>query len=1035
MYADAKPDLTTEWLERATLEHFGLAGTLSPLDGDRDRNVLLTGSDGTRWVVKVTNPEEDETHFLHECRLLAHLDAAGDVPVPRQRRTVTGDLVARVPAEDVALRVRVLSFLEGRPLASVRPRTEATLRAVGRATAHLSSALAAFPEPVPPREAFAWSLDEAGRVMEEGLAHLDGHRRDLVAGVLRTFRDAAEAVSRLSCQPIHGDLNDHNLLIRTADDGGTGPQVTGILDFGDAGEGPAVYDLAIAAAYGCLECRDPVAGAGWVAAGYHEVRPLTDEELEVLYPLILARLGASVSIAAGRRAAGGDVDPYHLVSEAPAWAALEALTSVHPRLGRALLRDTCGLEPVPAARALRAWMEGRSFAPVMDLRPEEATVLDLSVGSPLLTGRDTDDTPTFTRRVFDAMSGAGATAGIGRYDEPRGFYLTEAFAGRPGEQPERRTVHMGIDVFVEPGAAVQAFMDATVRSVRDNAGRLDYGPTVILEHEGPDGPFWSLYGHLERASVAGLSAGDRLEAGRPFARVGPPPENGDWPPHLHFQLVTDLMDTEGDFPGVALPRERRVWRALSPDPNLVLKLPLETTYHDPQGLEERRRRLLGPSLSLSYRRPIHVVRGMGAYLYDDLGRAYLDCVNNVAHVGHEHPRVVAAGQAQMAVLNTNTRYLHEAVLEYAEALLALFPDPLSVCFFVNSGSEANELALRMARAATGGRGVVAVEGGYHGNTQGLVDVSHYKFSGPGGGGPPPWVRAVPMPDPYRGRYRGETPRIAADPRPQTPAADPGPPPSPDGLGRRYASHVAAAAAELAEAGHPPAAFLCESILSCGGQIVPPEGYLAAAAAHAREAGAVYIADEVQVGFGRVGTHMWAFEEQGVVPDIVTLGKPIGNGHPLGAVVTTREIAEAFANGMEYFSTFGGNPVSARIGLAVLRVMEEEQLQARALEVGGRLQAGLEGLMASHPCVGNVRGRGLFLGVEFVANRETRTPDPAAAEYAVQRMRERGILLSTDGPDHNVIKIKPPLAFSPEAADRVVEELDEILSEDPVARRG
>jgi len=639
--------------------------------------------------------------------------------------------------------------------------------------------------------------------------------------------------------------------------------------------------------------------------------------------------------------------------------------------------------------------------------PSGTLVLDLSVASPLVTGRDTDDTAAFTGRVFREMGRAGAALGVGRYKEPRGFYLTDAFAGRPSEMPERRTVHMGVDLFDRAGAPVCAPLDGSVVSVFDNEGRLDYGPTVILEHDTPRGPLWTLYGHLERDSVAGLAEGDTLARGQAFARIGPYPENGDWPPHLHFQIVTDRLGMTHDFPGVAAPREVEVWGSFSPDPNLLLRLPHDVAWSATDGLRERRARVLGPSLSLSYREPIHVVRGRASSLYDVMGREYLDGVNNVAHVGHEHPRVVEAGRAQMGVLNTNTRYLHETVIEYAERLAGLLPDPLSVCFFVNSGSEANELALRIARTCTGGRGIVALEGGYHGNTQGLVDVSHYKFARTGGSGPPPWVRAAAIPEDYRGRYRRDDPERAM----------------------KYAAHVASALDELSAAGHRPAAFLAEALLSCGGQVEAPHGYLRAAYAYARKAGALCIADELQVGFGRVGSHMWGFETQGVVPDIVTLGKPIGNGHPLGAVVTTREIAQAFANGMEFFSTYGGNPVSAAIGLAVLDVLRDEALPARAHEVGDALKAGLSELMARHRAIGDVRGRGLFLGLEFVVDRDARTPDRASARYVVARMKEHGILLSTDGPDDNVIKIKPPLAFSASDAARVCETLDRVLAED------
>jgi 4-aminobutyrate aminotransferase-like enzyme len=368
---------------------------------------------------------------------------------------------------------------------------------------------------------------------------------------------------------------------------------------------------------------------------------------------------------------------------------------------------------------------------------------------------------------------------------------------------------------------------------------------------------------------------------------------------------------------------------------------------------------------------------------------------------------VDAAQRQMAVLNTNTRYLHETVLEYAARLVEMLPGSLTVCWFVNSGSEANELALRMARAHTGGRGVVALEGAYHGNTQGLVDVSHYKFARSGGQGPPDWVRPVAMPEDFRGLYRRDDPERA----------------------QKYADLVSAAFRELHSAEHAPAAFLCEALLSCGGQVEPPSGYLTAAYAHARAAGAVCIADEVQVGFGRLGTHSWGFETQGVVPDIVALGKPMGNGHPIGAVVTTPEIARSFANGMEFFSTYGGNPVSARIGLTVLDVLVDEGLQEHARTVGSRLKADLQELAVRHPAVGDVRGRGLFLGVEMVRHPDERTPDADAARYVVERMKERGILLSTDGMDDNVIKIKPPLPFSEQDAERLVEGLDDVLGED------
>ena len=421
-------------------------------------------------------------------------------------------------------------------------------------------------------------------------------------------------------------------------------------------------------------------------------------------------------------------------------------------------------------------------------------------------------------------------------------------------------------------------------------------------------------------------------------------------------------------------------------------------------LLEERRRLIGPSLSLSYDIPLVIMRGRGQFLFDQEGRAYLDCVNNVPHVGHCHPKVTAALTRQAEILNTNTRYLHPYILEYARRLTANMPEPLSVCYFVNSGSEANELAVRLARAYTGRREAIVLEGAYHGNTATLVDMSPYKAEGPGGYGLAEWVYKVIKPDPYRGPYRG----------------------SGGAIGRAYAKHVEAICQRMADRGSPPGMFFCEPVLGCGGQIVPPEGYLRDAFDYVRAAGGICVVDEVQVGLGRVGTHMWAFQAHNVVPDIITLGKPIANGHPLGAVITTPEIANAFANGMEYFSTFGGNPVSMAVGLAVLDVIEEEGLLQKAQRVGQYLKEGFLALGERHPEIGDVRGLGLFMGVEMVQDRATLEPAAALTAELIERVLADGVLLSSEGPYHNVLKIKPPLQFSEIDADLLLGAVDRAL---------
>ena len=426
---------------------------------------------------------------------------------------------------------------------------------------------------------------------------------------------------------------------------------------------------------------------------------------------------------------------------------------------------------------------------------------------------------------------------------------------------------------------------------------------------------------------------------------------------------------------------------------------------DAQTLLTVRRRIIGPSLKLAYRRPLHLVRASMQYVFDADGRRYIDAYNNVPHVGHSHPKVLGAVVEQLALINTNTRYLHESLERFGEALIDTLPEPLRVCYFVNSGSEANELALRLARAHSGALDLIVLEAAYHGNTNTMIDISPYKFNGPGGRGQPPWVHVAPLPDVYRGEFK------SADPH----------------AGSRYAESVAELIAGLRARGTGLCGYIAESCPSVGGQILLPEGYLARVYSEVRAAGGVCIADEVQTGYGRLGTHFYGFEQQNVVPDIVVLGKPIGNGYPLAAVVTTAEIAASFDNGMEYFSTFGGSTVSCVAGLAVLEAMKSEGLQVHAAAVGEHLLALLRPLQDRYAIVGDVRGSGLFLGIELVRDRETLAPAAEEASETVNRLREDGVLIGTDGPYHNVLKIRPPMPFNVDDADVLAERLDKALA--------
>ena len=983
------------------------AREIKELASERDQNFLAETSTG-KLVLKVANLREERAILDFQNQALTHVaEQDPELSIPRLKAALSGGLIETTEGGHMC---RLLNFLPGKLLADTRPHSDALLRDLGRFMGRLDSALEGFSHDAQDRYLY-WDSKHAATTIREGLEYIaDDQRRSLVKHYLSSFEEIA---TRLEPRPkgiIHNDGNDYNILVR---DG----VMAGILDFGDMVSSALVFEVANTAAYCILDKNDPLEIASHVVAGYYEARPLSAAELELVFPLICTRLAMSVANAA--RQARDEPDKNYLrVSERAAWTMLEKLKSICPRLAHYRFRNACGLSPLPHSHAVVDWLAAHAEEAARVL-PDTLLdgglhELDLSVASTELGGLDVlDDVERFTAHVFGAMRDAGARVGIGRYDEARSLYTSEAFQPGPGEAFEPRTIHIGIDLFVEAGTGLAAPFAGHVHSFQVNDASLDYGPTIILEHATDEGEkFWTLYGHLSEDSLFRLEHGKSIDHGEVFAAVGSYPKNGNWPPHLHFQIILDLLDREGDFPGVAKPSERMLWLALSPNPRAVLRLP-ESARRDPRMTDEAirstRRRHLSGTLSLSYREPLRIVRGYGAFLYDGEARPYLDMVNNVCHVGHCHPRVVRAAQDQIAVLNTNTRYLHPNIVDYAERLTAKLPAPFEVCFFVNSGSEANDLALRLARTHSGRKDTLVLDGAYHGNLATLIEVSPYKFDGRGGRGAPAHVHKLAMPDGYRGEHR---------------ASDPA-------YGELYLRDARALIERLAKDGRPVGALIAESILSCGGQIVVPPGYLKGLYALVREAGGVSIADEIQVGFGRVGSHFWAFETQDAVPDIVTMGKPIGNGHPLACVVTTRAIAESFQTGTEYFNTFGGNPVSCAIGLSVLDVIEDEKLQANAHVQGERLLNGLRELQAEHPIIGDVRGRGLFLGFELVRDRETLEPAAEEATYLVNRMKDGGVLNNTDGPLENVIKLKPPLVFTNANADQFLARLRDVLKEDPL----
>ncbi len=987
---------------------WGVEGELQELAGELDLNFRVAARDGRQFVLKVMRTSSDERFVEMLCSAHAHIRSRdASVPVPDVVPLPSGALWCSRPDQDGVPRLLwLLSALEGREYASYHPHPLTLIRELGGCVARMDRALADFAHPGLGRE-LRWDLRRAAWIADHFDLIGDPDRRALLGGVLARHAQLLSALVQQPVAPVHNDVNDYNILVTCGADGM--PLISGLLDLGDLVSGPVVAELAIAAAYVALDHPHPERAIAALVSGYHAVTPLADEQIEMIWPLLLARLAVSVVNSALVKAERPD-DPYMVISEAPAWRFLERSVGIPESRMTAHLRIACGLPATNAAGRVRAWLDAErgAFAPVVRADLASAPVHFLALAD--------SATPQDLNRMNDAEALAlgpeveGTDAWIGRYGEPRGVYTDAAFRADAYPGSARRTVHLGADIFMAAGTPIHTPLNAVVEKVAYRDGHLDYGGMAILRHTTPEGDeFATLYGHLSAAAMSHLKPGQRLDRGTAFAALGTPTENGGWQPHLHFQLVVapDAMPT--DWPGVADPDDLALWQALCSNPAALLNLADDRVAYraiDEAKTGEHRAAHFASNLRLSYAEPCLFVRGWRTHLYDQWGRPYLDAYNNVPHVGHAHPRLAAIAQDQMARLNTNTRYLHPAQIEFAEALVARMPPQMTHVFLVNSGSEGNELALRLARAHTHGKDMVVVDHGYHGNTTGAIDLSAYKFNKPGGGGPPDWVHLVPVPDTYRGSHRG-----------------------PDAA-ERYASAVEDALLRI-EARHGRlAGFIAETFPSVAGQIVPPAGYLRAVYARIRAAGGVCIADEVQTGLGRLGAFYWGFEEQQAEPDIVVLGKPLGNGHPIGAVVTTSAIANSFDNGIEFFSTFGGSTLSCRIGTEVLRIVDEEQLPANAAVTGGQLLAGLRTLQERHPIIGDVRGIGLFMGVDLVADQATRAPATRVAQYVKNRLRQERVLIGTEGPADNVLKIRPPLTVDAGDIDHLLATLDRVLGETP-----
>lgn len=954
---------------------FGIKGAASLLAGERNPNFLIESTSG-KFVLKIHDASELAQLEIQQLALIK-LESLSNFQTPNFVHAKSNELLVDAGNGKSA---RMLAWIPGE-LWSASETSESHKVALGQLIATVDNELASVDvtkyRSVLDRP-FGWNALQVKSLADDVELIKDGELKQHVKLILdRMINTTLSKVIALPHQLIHNDANDNNVVVH---DG----RVVGLIDFGDLIYAPRICGLAVGCAYQ-LDARDPVASIYSIVRGYHEVAPLSPAELEVLFDLICLRVATSV-VMAHRQLAADPNNKYLAVSQDFFQALLPALTSVSDRLSHYRLRNACGYEAHPDSRHVRQWL-ATTDAKISDVvMPPFAQAKKIWLD---WSGENKNIARSW-EAIEAEMHAAGADVAIGHYCEDRNVYESDFFVD---EGKESRTVHLAVDLFAPAGTPVYAALAGKVFLFHDNTAHLDNGPMIVLEHETDQGvKFHTLYAHLSRASLDGLSVGKEIKSGQQIATMGTEEVNVGWPPHTHFQLIMDLCDMAHDIWGVAAVSELPVWRSMCPNPNLILRIPEGTDVHahmKTETLAQEREVVLSRALSLNFQKHLEIVSGKGAYLYDRDGGKYLDLVNNVAHLGHSHPRVVAAAHKQMLTLNTNTRYWNQNAIEYARALASTFPDPLSVVFFVNSGSEANDLALRLAQAHTKAKGMMVLEHAYHGHTASTIDVSPYKFNGRGGDGRPDQVRVAPIPDAYKGLHRGES------------------------AGDKYATEFKR---ELDSLGQPLCAFISESIVSSGGQVPLATGFLKQAFQMTREAGGVCIADEVQIGMARVGTHFWGFEMHDVIPDIVTMGKPIGSGHPLAAVVTTPQIAHSFMTGMEYFNTFGGNPVSAAIGQTVLDVIVDESLQRNALTTGNYLMAGVRELGKSIEYIGDVRGSGLFIGVELVSNRSDQTLGTKLTSDLIEFARANGVFLSSDGPAENVLKIKPPMIIGTKEVD-------------------
>jgi 4-aminobutyrate aminotransferase-like enzyme/Ser/Thr protein kinase RdoA (MazF antagonist) len=938
----ARPAVSLAQAADIAERYWGLRGDIVELGSQEDRNFRVGDTD--KGVLKFVHPATSLAELEAQALALRELAAAG-LTVPLTVPSRGGADIERVDIDGTVLLTRVLSFVDGAPLIDRDTFGVEEARLLGDTAGRVAAALADFRHPGTVRRT-QWDMRVAGDVVADGLRYVPSMHRDAVAAAREAaLRRLAPVAESLPLQVIHADVTDDNVVLDAHG-------AIGVIDFGDLQLGWRVAELAATCAAVLMRGDDPDLMLATVRAFATHV-PLTAGELGALFPLVVLRTAVLVVCNHEQSALDSEDGGNDYVGErrAAEWRSFRVATSWDADELEVLVRSAAGdvHEPVDVGRLLPVGC----VPAVVDLSPVSP---ELDEGAWLVDGTE--------ERVLRAAAGHGGAATT-RWGEYR---LTRA---RPlAARDATATFALGVDVVLPTGTELTAPFDGNVDGTTLRGEHLSLHltglDTVTTETTLRQG---ELLGTAERVTVQ-LSAVDGVRP--PF-------------------LVT--------------PRAEARWRRISPDPSPLLGIAVAARADDPDGLLDRRDAAFARVQEHYYRRPPRIERGWREYLVDTTAQVYVDGVNNVTMLGHAHPRLVAAVARQWALLNTNSRFHYGAVAELSERLAALAPDGLDTVFLVNSGSEAVDLALRLAMTATGRSRMLATREAYHGWTFGADAVSTSIGDNPRAlTSRPGWVELVDAPNAVRGTHRGP------------------------GAAAGYLADLDARLDALGEGRADLAGVILEPIFGNGGGVLLPDGYLAGVFERVRALGGVCVSDEVQVGFGRLGEYFWGFEQQGARPDIITIAKAMGNGQPLGAVVTTRAIADAFAAEGSFFSSAGGSPVSCAAGLAVLDVLAEERLQDNARVVGGHFRARLEELAGRHPAVGAVHGLGLFLGVELVTDRAAFTPATGLADRVCEALLARGCVVQPTGDDKNVLKLKPPMCITAESVDHVVNALDAVLAE-------